>query len=167
VRVYVPATLPLLATWLDAGAAAAPRARAVTPAVREWYSGGDEEELEFSALLDAATDSLGLLAADGAAPRRRLVLAADVPDREVRSLGGPLDEEAPTEVELAGPVPMSAVVSAHCDEPEASEVVAAAAAAVEAARAGDEDASFVVDGAEDGDLLWFDARELRALLSEG
>lgn len=165
-RVYVPATLPLLATWLDAGAVSAPRGRAVTPAVREWYSGGDEEELEFSALLDAATDSLGLLAVDGAAPRRRLVLAADVPDRDVRALGGPLDDETPSEVELAGPVPLSAVVSAHCDEPEAQEAVRAAAQALPAARAGDEDAAFVVDGAEDGDLLWFDARELRALLED-
>ena len=166
-RVYVPATLPMLATWLDAGSLTAPRARAVTPAVREWYSGGDEEELEFSALLDAATDSLGLLAEDGAAPRRRLVLAADAPEGDVRVLGGPLDDEAPTAVELAAPLPLAAVVSAHCDEPEAQEAVRAAVEALPAARAGDEDAAFVVDGAEDGDLLWYDARELRALLSGG
>ncbi|WP_299034480.1 DUF6912 family protein [uncultured Pseudokineococcus sp.] len=166
-RVYVPATLPLLAAWLDAGSATAPRARAVTPAVREWYSGGDEEELEFSALLDAATDSLALLAEDGTAPRRRLVLAADVPDGDVRALGGPLDDEPPTAVELARPLPLSAVVSAHCDEPDAQEAVRAAAQALPAARAGDEDAAFVVDGAEDGDLLWYDARELGALLGDG
>lgn len=166
-RVYVPATLPLLSAWLDAGAVPAGRARAATPALREWYAEGDDEELEFSALLDAATDALGLLAEDGGAPRRRLVLAADVPDGEVHVLGGALDDEAPSGVELAGPVPLAAVVSAHCDEPEAQEAVAAAAAALPAARGGDEDAALVVGAAEDGDLLWYDARELRALLTGG
>ncbi|MEJ5914154.1 DUF6912 family protein [Pseudokineococcus sp. 1T1Z-3] len=166
-RVYVPATLPLLAAWTAAGELPAGAARAVTPALREWYSGGDDEELEFSVLLEAATDALGLLAGDPGAPRRRLVLAADVPDGTATALGGPLDEEPPSLVALAPPVPLRAVVSAHCDEPEAAAAVAAAADALPAALAGDEDARFVVDEAEEHDLLWYDASELAALAGQG
>lgn len=166
-RVYLPATLPLLAAWLDAGEVPPGRARAATPALREWYVEGDDEELEFSALLDAATDSLALLAEDAAAPRRRLVLAADVPDGGARGLGGPGDDEPPSAVELGAPVPLRAVVSAHCDEDGAEDAVRAAAEALPAARAGDEDAALVVDTAEDGDLLWYDAAELRDLVAGG
>src|SRR4051794_10794991 len=53
---------------------------AVTAAVREWYTEGDLEELEFAVLVDAARGSLDLLGRDSTAPPRRVVLAADVPD---------------------------------------------------------------------------------------
>lgn len=164
-RVYVPATVPLLAAWLEAGAVTAPTARAVTPALREWYVEGDEEELEFSALLDAATDALALLAADPAAARRRVVLAADVDGATPEPGAGPTGDEAPSRVRPAGPVPLSAVVSVHCDEEDAEAAVAAAAQVLDAAAAGDEDALMAVGEAEDGDLLWFDAQELPDLVA--
>lgn len=165
-RVYLPATLPLLADWLAAGEVRARAARAVTPALREWYAGGDDEELEHSALLEAATDALALLGDDPAAPRRRLVLAADVPDAAARPPGGALDDEPPSRVSLPEPVPLGAVVSAHCDEEDAAPVVAAAVDALPAALAGDEDARLAVDDADDGDLLWFDASELTDLAAQ-
>jgi hypothetical protein len=42
VRVYLPATLPLLRSWLDAGRATGATAYAVTPALREWYREANE-----------------------------------------------------------------------------------------------------------------------------
>ena len=84
-RVYLPSTLPTLAGLLaqgEAGPSPLP-AFAVTPALREAYASGDDEELEYVALCAAARRSLRLLGADPAAPRRRVVLAADVPDTQV------------------------------------------------------------------------------------
>ena len=84
-RVYLPSTIPALADALAKGEISEPplRAFAVTPALREAYASGDDEELEYVAMLAAARQSLWLLAADPDAPRRRVVLAADVADKEV------------------------------------------------------------------------------------
>ena len=90
-RVYLPTTLTALACLLHTGAIepAPVRGFAVTPALREWYATGDLEELEYVAMAHAARASLRLLADDPQAPRRRVVLAADVPDEEVvRRLSG-------------------------------------------------------------------------------
>src|SRR3954451_11229698 len=54
-------------------------AHAVTPSLREWYAEGDEEELEYVAFTRAAQGALQLLRHDPAAPRRRVVVSADVP----------------------------------------------------------------------------------------
>ena len=56
---------------------------AVTPGLREWYIGGDSEELEYAAMSDAARASLRLIDADPSAARRRVVLACDVPEAAV------------------------------------------------------------------------------------
>src|ERR1700734_3601892 len=84
-RVYLASTLPGLAKILADGQVgpASLRAFAVTPALREAYASGDDEELEYVAMLAAARQSLRLLDADQDAPRRRVVLAADVPDAQV------------------------------------------------------------------------------------
>ncbi|MER6919180.1 hypothetical protein ABT314_09125, partial [Streptomyces spiralis] len=81
-RVYVPLTLPGLAEAYRTGELGAGPlvAYAVTPALREWYLSDDMEELEYAALNRAALASLRLLAADPDAPRRRVVVAVDVPD---------------------------------------------------------------------------------------
>ncbi|WP_428837947.1 DUF6912 family protein, partial [Streptomyces thermocarboxydus] len=81
-RVYVPLTLPGLAEAHRTGQLGdGPfTAYAVTPALREWYVSDDLEELEYAALGRAALASLRLLAADPAAPRRRVVVAVDVAD---------------------------------------------------------------------------------------
>jgi hypothetical protein len=65
---------------------------------------------------------------------------------------------------LNAPLPLSAVASIHLDGSGAEADVAAAAAVVEEAIAGDPDAQFTVDGAEDHDLEWYDVSELDGLV---
>ena len=158
-RVYLPCTLPALARLLaDAQTAAAPvRGFAVTPALREWYSSGDEEELEYVAMTHAARASLRLLRSDPSAPGRRVVLAAEVPDEQVSGVAR-FDE--PALVEISVPVTLSDVVSGHVDDPQAAADIRAAAAALPAADGGDADAQFTVDGAEGHELLWYATQEL-------
>jgi hypothetical protein len=161
-RVYLPSTLPDLANILAKGEAGpAPlHAFAVTPALREAYASGDEEELEYVAMLAAARQSLRLLDADLTAARRRVVLAADVPDAQVSWHA--YDDE-PATVQVDAPVPLTAVASGHVDELDAVPDVTAAADAVTAADAGDDDASFTVDSAEAHELAWYATQELQYL----
>ena len=161
-RVYLPSTMPGLAGILAKGEAGpAPlRAFAVTPALREAYASGDDEELEYTAMLVAAKQSLRLLEADPEAPRRRVVLATDVPDSQVSWHA--YDDE-PAAVLVGGAIPVTAIASGHVDELDAVADVAAAANAVAAADAGDDDASFAVDSAEAHELAWYATQELRYL----
>ena len=162
VRVYVPATVPMLARLREQGLAV-DEAHAVTPELREWYAEGDEEELEYVAFTRAAQDALLLLRADPAAPRRRVVVSADLPASSVGRVDGELGSSV---VRLAGPVPVATVAAIHVDGAEAVDDVAAAAEVIAEARAGDPDAQFTVDGAEDHELEWYDATELDLLLRE-
>jgi hypothetical protein len=162
VRVYVPATIPMLAALRSSGqlGAGPTVAHAVTPALREWYAEGDEEELEYVAFTRAAQAALQLLRHDPAAPRRRVVVAADVVSsalvREDIELGS-------STVRLPQPVALTEVASIHLDGTSAAEEIAAAAAVVEEALAGDPDAQFTVDGAEDHELEWYAVTELDEL----
>lgn len=158
-RVYVAATLPTVAGILRAGQmhASPVRGYAVTPALREWYSGGDIEELEYVAMMHAARESLRLLAADPTAPRRRVVLAIDVQDHQVMADAG-FDE--PGVVQVSGPIPVRDVASGLVDDSDAAADLADAIAALPNADAGDEDAQFVVDGADGHELQWYATQEL-------
>jgi hypothetical protein len=69
-------------------------------------------------------------------------------------------------VRLSGAVPRRAIAAFHVDETDAEPVVAAAAEVVEQAAAGDPDAQFTVDSAEDLDLLWYAPEELDELLRQ-
>ncbi len=160
-RVYLPATLPALAEALAAGSIGpAPLTGfAVTPSLVEWYASGDAEELEYVALTEAARGSLRLLDGEPAAPRRRVVLAVDVADADVRFLPD-LDRAA---VRVGVPVPLRAVASGHVDDVAAESAVAAAAEAVIAADLGSEDAQFTVDEAEGWELQWYARQELAGL----
>lgn len=162
-RVYLPTTLRALGSALVAGEVgpAPVRAFAVTPALREWYVGGDLEELEYLAMTLAARASLRLLQEDPNAPRRRVVLAAELADEPVRSFNG---FDRPGEVVVTVPVGLDDVVSGHVDGMEAEPDVAAAAAALPAADAGDGDAKFLVDSAEGHELLWYATQELIYLI---
>jgi hypothetical protein len=163
VRVYLPATLAALATLKERGELEPPsEAHAVTPTLREWYAEGDEEELEYVAFTRAAQGSLRMLHADPQAPRRRVVVSVDVPSPGIRRRG---DQELGSSlVWVLDAVPLSAVAAVHVDGRDAEPDVAAAAEVVEAANAGDPDAQFTVDGAEDHDLEWYDPTELGQLV---
>jgi Family of unknown function (DUF6912) len=164
VRVYVPVTLIAVASMLRAGEipASPVRGYAVTPALREWYSSGDIEELEYVAMMHAARQSLRLLAANPDAPRRRVVLAVDMPDHQVMADAG-FDE--PGLVEIISPVPIRAVASGLVDDSDAALDLAAAIAALPSADVGDEDAQFIVDGADGHELQWYATQELADLAS--
>ena len=62
-------------------------------------------------------------------------------------------------------MPLRAVAAIHVDGRDAEAEVSAAADVVEEAAAGDPDAQFTVDGAEDHELEWFDPSELDQLIS--
>jgi len=158
-RVFLPSTLPALARALRAGQVGPGPVPgfAVTPALREAYASGDEEELEYAAMTEAARASLRMLAQDPAAPPRRVVLAAEISADQVK-----LDarDKEPARVLIAEAVPIERLASAHVDEAEAVPDVRAAADALPAADAGDEDARFAVDGAEGHELGWYATQEL-------
>jgi hypothetical protein len=85
-RVYVPATVELLAAWHAAGAVPA-------EAFAEAFEAPDEsEEGEYAALMSAADSSAALLAGAG----RRVVLVVDAT--------------------AAAPVPLREVLAVHADE---------------------------------------------------
>jgi len=162
-RVFLPSTLPALATALRAGqVGAAPQPGfAVTPALREAYASGDTEELEYAALTEAARASLRMLAGDPAASARRVVLAAEVPVDHVR---WDARDGEPARVVVGKAVPLARLASAHVDDLEAGADVRCAAEALSAADAGDEDARFTVDGAEGHELGWYATQELSNLV---
>jgi hypothetical protein len=165
-RVFLPSTLPAMAQALQAGhVGPCPLPGfAVTPALREAYASGDTEELEYAALTEAARASLrllaGHLAADPAAPPRRVVLAADIPAEHVKP--DPRDGE-PARVAVTITVKREDLAAAHVDAPDADADVRSAVQALPAADAGDEDARFTVDGAEGHELGWYATQELSYL----
>ncbi|WP_378743200.1 DUF6912 family protein [Nocardia brasiliensis] len=178
-RVYIPATVPMLRE-LVANRELRPvggTAFAVTPALREAYASGDEEELAEVAMGEAARASLRLLAAErdesdesaepaddtdpvatGRPVYRRAVIAADVTGAKLRP---DLDDAV---VRLAGPVTYNQIGCVHVDLAEAEPAVAKAVDVVDAADLGDTDAEFVLGDAEDHQLAWYAAQELPFLL---
>jgi hypothetical protein len=131
---------------------------ALTPALRESYTAGSAEELEYAAMADAARASLRLLAADPEAMRRRVVISADVDGVTARP---DLDNAV---VRLSGPVQLKDIAAIHLDMPDAEKAVAAAVEVIDAADMGDEDAEFLLGDAEDHELAWYATQELPFLL---
>ncbi len=159
-RVYLPSTLPALRRLLDDGVLGDPPlpAYAVTPALREWYAEGDDEELEYAVTALAAAASVRLLDADQDAPRRRVVVVAEVPDVE------PAPHVDRAAVRVLSPVPLRLVQAVHVDDPAAEADVAVAADAVIEADLGSEDAAFRVASAEGHELQWYATQEIGPLL---
>jgi hypothetical protein len=162
-RVYLPGTTRSLQALVESGELGPPpmTAFAVTPGLREWYIEGDLEELEYAALLDAARGSLRLLDEDPTVPRRRVVVAVDVPDNAVQ-VRPDLDRSV---VRVTVPVSLRAVASVHVDGPDAEAAVRAAANAVLEADLGGDDAKFLLDEAEGHELLWYASQEIAPLLA--
>lgn len=161
-RVYVPATLAMLQQLVADRVlhARSGTAFAVTPALRESYAEGDDDELAEVARQEAALASLRLLAGEGMAglPPRRAVVEAEVEGATPRP---DLDDAV---VRLAGPIAFEDVIAAYVDNTEAEAAVLPAIDAVDEADLGDEDADFVVGDAQDHDLAWYAPQELPFLL---
>ncbi|WP_425300436.1 DUF6912 family protein [Nocardia wallacei] len=173
-RVYVPATVPMLRELVADRELRAinDTAFAVTPALREAYASGDDEELAEVAMGEAARAALRLLAEEreaASAPAgedgpysgpvyRRAVIAADVTGAALRP---DLDDAV---VRLSGPITYNRIASVHVDLAEAEPAVAKAVDVVDAADLGDEDAEFVLGDAEDHQLAWYATQELPFLL---
>jgi len=132
------------------------------PGRRADRTAGDDEELEYAALLGAARASLRLVDVDPGSHRRRVVLAADVPDAAVTPLDDPDTDRgaARAEVELT----LAEIASAHIDVAEAEDDVRRAVGVVLEADLGSENAQFVVDQAEGHELAWYATQEIGPVL---
>lgn len=137
-RVYVPATLPLLASYVAGGGIGpAPiEARAVTEWLRAATEDLEEEDREYAALMAAADDSVTLLSP--ADPPRRVVLAVDV--------DGVLESDESSRVEVTSAFSMSQLKAVHTDTD-------------------DIEAGAAYDPKEWGDLAWFGVQEIPDLLA--
>jgi hypothetical protein len=163
-RVYLPSTLPDLRSLLTTGALGEPPlpAYAVTGALREWYAEGDDEELEYAALLLAARASVRLLdpllVSHPDAPARRVVVVAEVSAVE------PAPHVDRAAVRVMEPVTLRLVQAVHVDDPGAQADVRAAAESIVAADMGSDDAGFAVEQAEGHELQWYATQEIGPLL---
>ena len=163
-RIYLPSTIPLLDAACRAGeiGPAPLTAYAVTPALREWYAGGDDEELEYAAMAQAARASVGLIAADPDAARRRVVIACEV--GAVPPADGTV-ELGDARLEMRVVIPWTKVAAVHVDAVAAAGVVGKAADTWDAAQNGDEDAVFALDSCAGEELLWYATQEIPDLLA--
>lgn len=163
-RVYVPATVWMLRGLVDDQQLQplSGTAFALTPALRESYAVGEDEELEYAAMREAARASLRLISSeqgdDEKGELRRVVISADVENPTLRP---DLDSAV---VRLSGPVGWKQVAAVHVDAGAAEEAVRAAAEVIDAADLGDPDADFVLGEAEDHELAWYAAQEVPFLL---
>jgi hypothetical protein len=170
-RIYLPATLSMLVALNESGdfRPVGGTAFALTPALRESYVDGDDEELAEAAIREAARASLRLIAADSddepsessdapVLPARRVVIAADIDEVKLRP-----DLDAAV-VKIAGLVSISAVASILVDGADAEDKVIRAVALVDSADLGDEDSELAVGDVEDFDLGWYATQELPFLL---
>ncbi|MDA3650057.1 hypothetical protein LZ318_00560 [Saccharopolyspora indica] len=159
-RVYLPATLPML-RQLAEDKQLQPlggTAFALTPALRESYASGDTEELEYAAMREAARASLRLIAGEEKPELRRVVISADVDEVTLRP---DLDHAV---VKISGPVQWKQIAAVHVDAAEAEDAVRAAAEVIDAADLGDPDAEFALGDAEDHELAWYAPQEVPFLL---
>lgn len=148
-RIYLPSTL----SELGAKGGLGPRlVHAVTAALRAALPDEDDEGLEYAAQLFAADASLERLDGAAAGARRRVVVAADVPDAAVESVDAG-EDHAPSVVRLTTSIGWDDVACAHLDEVVAEpDVVAALAGDVVAA-----------ERLAERHLLWYDVSELGRL----
>jgi hypothetical protein len=151
-RVYFAATIPVAQAALADGELPELPAYAVTPGIREWYTDGDIEELEYAALVQASRASLRLLATDPGAPRRRVVLVAEVVSAQV-------DEDGDRgRVRPVGPVRVRDLAAGHVDYHDAEATVAAGIDALD-----DPTRLDAVEDVEGYELQWYATQELAGL----
>lgn len=160
-RVYIPATFSMLKSLDEHGVIHARNGWgfAATPELTEFFTSGDQEEIEAIAFDDAALASIRLLAIGGEEqfPHRRVVVSVDVEAE-------PQPEMGESVVKLAGPLELKDVAAIHVDVQEAEEATAKAIAAIDAADLGDEDAELAVGDAQDNYMAFYDPSELPVLV---
>ena len=168
-RVYIPATWPMLRKLVanDRLDPVGGTAFALTPKLRESYTAGDEEELEYAAMSEAARASLRLLSVEfglgeDATPARRVVVS---PRTSTTSRCARTSTTAPCGIR--GPVELSTIAAVHVDAADAEFAVRQAAGAIDAADLGDLDAEFLIGEAEDHELAWYDPSEVAFLVELG
>ena len=164
-RVYLPATFSMLMDLNDQSVVTARRgwAFAVTPALREFYTAGEEEEFEAVAFDDAAEASIRLLAVGDQErfPHRRVVISADVEDSAATltpDMGEAVVKLEPAQIELRQ------VAAVHVDVEESEQATAKAIEAIDASDLGDEDAELIVGDAQDNYLAFYHPDELPFLI---
>lgn len=165
VRVFLPATFGMLAELEETGQLAARSGWgfALTPALREFYTEGDEEEIEYSAFLEASMASLRLLAIgdEEKFPHRRVVISVDVDESVVTpkpDMGEPVVALNPATITKAN------LQAIHVDIEESEAATAKAIDAIDNADLGDEDAELAVGDALDNFMAFYDPTELSILV---
>ena len=166
VRVYLPATFDMLGTLAKDGQMPVRSGVgfSLTPALREFFTSGDDEEIEYQAFLEASRASLRLLTAGGEEkfPHRRVVISADLPETSVSAnadKGEAVVDVFPALLETAQ------LVAIHVDDEGNEPATAAAIEVVDAADLGDEDAEITLGDCEDNLMSWYDAKELGVLVA--
>ncbi|WP_036970445.1 DUF6912 family protein [Promicromonospora kroppenstedtii] len=178
-RIYVPATLDELDAVSHSSDAArwtlAPRrAHAVTKELEAALPDEDAEGLEYVAALNAADDSLALIAGRPDAPHQRVIITVEVPDAAVGPVApGDEDDDEPvaSEVQVTGTVEQVAIVCVHVDEAEAAADIADVLTAADeesdaetTAEVGEESDTALDEALQrvtDRDLLWYDWSEIK------
>lgn len=147
--VFLPSTVPALAALLEEGRL---EGEPLTAFTAEPGPGGDPEEAEYEAMYAAAEESLRLLAADPGAPRRRVVLTADMPDHIVEHQDRHGEDVA--RVSVLASIPYKKLRAVHVDDERAAADVADA---VEDPGSG---------AADEHELLWFAVQEIRYVVED-
>ncbi|QPK79695.1 hypothetical protein G7Y31_03035 [Corynebacterium lizhenjunii] len=164
-RVYIPATFGMLVELQETGALSARSGWgfALTPALKEFYTQGDEEEMAYSAFQEAAASSLRLLAIgdEDTFPHRRVVVSVDLPAQQVTPR--PELGEAVVALEPAQ-FGVEALACIHVDIEESEAATAKAIESIDAADLGDEDAELQVGDALDNFMAYYAPHELPFLV---
>jgi hypothetical protein len=154
-RAYVPANRRSLTELVTDGRITGPRAAcAVTPALRDWFPEGDDEDLEYAAQSRAADLSLALIVED--ADPRRIVLAVDV----AAELEPGVDDLVG--VNVTGAIMRADVAAVLIDAPVA---VPAVLAAIEALAGPSDEVPPEVEALDEHELAWYAPEELGDLVT--